>query len=123
MTGWIANRLGALESRVEYLIRLIADLTQQLRGAQQAAKGVGSDYNNAPTGSGGGAFKCVSAAGTAGGGSSSETIQQLSAGSFSSIGTATIYNPMPSDAIPSGHTVTLAAVGDGTYMALSVSCT
>lgn len=123
MTGWIANRLGALEARVEYLMRLISDLTQQLRGAQQATKSVGASFQNVPSSGGAGAFKCVSAAGTAAAGSSTETIQQLNAGSFSSIGTATIYNPMPSDAIPSGHTVTLAAVGDGTYMALSVSCT
>jgi hypothetical protein len=115
--------MGAIEARVEYLMRLIADLTQQLRGAQQATKSVGSSLQNLPSGGGSGGFKCVSAAGTAAGGSSSETIQQLNAGSFSSIGTATIYNPMPADAIPSGHTVTLAAVGDGTYMALSVSCT
>jgi hypothetical protein len=123
MTGWIANRLGALEARVEYLMRLIADLTQQLRGVQQQGKGIGSAMPNVPSGGGSGAFKCVSAAGTAAGGSSTETILQLTGGSFTSIGTATIFNPMPADAIPSGHTVALAAVGDGTYMALSVSCT
>jgi hypothetical protein len=115
--------MGALEARVEYLMRLIADLTQQLRGAQQQTKGVGASMQNLPSGGGGGGFKCVSAAGTAAGGSSTETIQQLTGGSFTSIGTATIFNPMPSDAIPSGHTVTLNPVGDGSYMAASVSCT
>jgi hypothetical protein len=123
MIGWISTRLGALEARVEYLFRLLQDLTQQLRGAQQQGKGIGSAMPNVPSGGGGGAFKCVSAAGTAAGSSSTETILQLTAGSFASIGTATIYNPMPADAIPSGHTVALTAVGDGSYMAVSVSCT
>jgi hypothetical protein len=37
--GWIESQLQLVTSRVEYLFRLISDLTNQLRAAQQGLQG------------------------------------------------------------------------------------
>jgi hypothetical protein len=114
--------LFELEKALRNAQASIRDLTARVARVEQLPYNASSS-GSGPGGGGGGAYKCVSAAGTPAGGTSTETILQFTAGAFNSIGTATITNPMPSDAIPTGHTVTLAPDGSGNYMAVSVSCT
>jgi hypothetical protein len=110
-----------LENDLTAIKRQLADLYQQVGkiAQNQWVPGMGGGGG----GGGAGAFKFVSASGIAAGGSATETIQQMSGGSWSSIGTATVRNPMPSDAILAGHTCPCVPDGSGGYVAVSQSCT
>jgi hypothetical protein len=132
MTGWIATRLGALESRVEYLIRLIGDIVQQLRAVQQAAKGVGSDYGTIPSGGAGqGAFFAMSSSGSWGAtgswpsltpGSISATVYQATGTTLTSLGTFTIYNWFPASPVAS-KVILVEPDNTGNYVVVTQSCT
>jgi hypothetical protein len=132
MTGWIANRLGALESRVEYLIRLIADITQQLRGVQQSAKGVGSGFQFGPSGGGGGAFFCQPSGSVAGATGTWPTLTPTSftADVYQMVGgvltlitaSAGISNGFPA-ALVASKVCFVAADTSGAYVVVSQSCT
>jgi hypothetical protein len=114
-------RVFELEKAMRNAQQAIRDLNAAVAQAQQQIYATGEGQGGG--GGGGGAFICVSAAGTPGGGTTTETIQQFAGGSFTTVGTGPVTNPMPADAIVAGHTVTLATDGNGNYMALSQSCT
>jgi hypothetical protein len=123
MTGWIANRMGALEARVEYLMRLIADLTQQLRGAQQSSKGVGASFQNLPSGGGGGAFFATPAGAVTGNSSFTANVSQFVAGSSTVVATAaTIYNNFAASLV-AGLQCFVVPDGAGNYVVVTQSCT
>jgi hypothetical protein len=130
--SWIETRIGQAESKIEYLMRLIADLTQQLRGVQQQTKGVGSAYQNvAPGGGGAGAFFCMPS-GTFSGASGTwptltpasftADVYQMVSGALTLVtASATIYNGFPAS-LTASLVCFVAADGAGGYVVVSQSC-
>jgi hypothetical protein len=57
--SWIENRIAALESRVEYAVRYLQDLTQQVLAAAQTARQVAANYPVFSSGGSGGAYTCL----------------------------------------------------------------
>jgi hypothetical protein len=127
--GWIENQLAIVTNRVEYLFRLLQDLTGQLRAVQQ---GLQSAFQQTQGPSSSGGATCwyaagLSLAGTSGGfpsitcASTTTTVYQLSAGGLVSIGTQTVYNAMP-DACDNTKRQVLGKNADGTFSVIGQSC-
>jgi len=129
MPGWIENRIYALEQRVEYILRLLQDLQQQVLAAQQNALGAYAQYQPAGGGGWGGVFFCLpTTLGPASGswpaltpGSQSLTVYQVSGSTITSTGTQTVYNWMPS-AVQSNLVLMVLPDGSGAYVAANQSC-
>jgi hypothetical protein len=131
--SWIETRIGQAESKIEYLMRLIADLVQQLRGVQQQAHGLGSDYQDTGgTGNGPGAFFCQPSS-TVGGASGSwptltaasftADVYQSVAGALTLLAAAaTIYNEFPAG-LAAGKVCNVIPDGSGAYVVVTQSCT
>jgi hypothetical protein len=129
--GWIETRIKAAEDAIEYLRRLIQDLTVQLRAAtQQARTASGGGYG---TGGGGGVFYCR--APSSGSWGATGTWPTLTAGSFTAdiyqangatlakIATAaTVNNWYPASPAVS-KVIEVAQDGSGAYVTVAQSCT
>ena len=130
--GWVESRLGALESRVEYLVRYLQDLLPQLRSAQQSARTANQQYPYTSVGSGGGTFFCQPS-GTVSGASGTwpsitpvsftANVYQGTAGSLTLVtSSATIWNYCAASLVAS-KTCPVIADGSGAYAVYTQSCT
>jgi hypothetical protein len=122
------QKIYTLEQRVEYILRYLQDLLDQIRAATQNARNA---YGQAqPGGSGGsGVYYCLPT--TLGGAtgswpnltpsSESLAVYQVNAGALISVGTATVYNFYP--AAPAASLVLqVSPNGDGTFSGVAQSC-
>lgn len=129
--GWAETRIGPLETRVEWILRQLRDMVQQLRAVQQQSHGGGGSE---PTlGSGGsGAYFCVPS-GTVGGASgtwpsltpSSFTadVYSMVAGSLTLVTTsATVFNGFPAG-LAAGLVCFVVPDNAGNYVVVTQSCT
>ena len=113
------QRLSSLESRAATLEQ---QGRQPLAQMWQAGGGGGGPVFIALTGAGGiAAASGAPAGGTPG--SASLSIYQLVGGSYTSMGTATVYNCYLSATAASVKVLTVGTNGDGTYTVLGESCT
>jgi hypothetical protein len=130
--GWAEQRLGALESRVEYLIRYLQDLIPQLRNAQQSARTANQQYPSFGAGVSGSALFCQPSGIVSGATGSWPTLSPISftADVYSVSGTtitilaasATIYNWFPAS-LAASKVVYVVPDGAGNYVAVTQSCT
>jgi hypothetical protein len=128
--GWIENQIQIVTNRVEYLFRLLTDLTAQLRAVQQGLQSA-FQQEQGTTSSGGatcwfadnlnlaaatGAWPTITPS------SGTYTVYHANAGALVSIGSKTVYNFMP-DATDSTKRQILGKNADGTYSVITQSCT
>ncbi len=126
------NQLRALEQRVEGMVRDMRTMWQQIKAALQQVRGA---YSQGPTNqgsSGGGMYYCApagsipAASGVPGvgtpGGPTTANVYKITSGAYVLVASsASIYNAMLS-ATTAGRVLTVADNGDGTYTAVSQSC-
>jgi hypothetical protein len=127
------GQFRSLEQKVEWLYRTVMDwILPQVRGTQQGIRGLYQQPVGTTTG-GGGMFYCApssviaAASGVPGsgipGGPQTANVYSITGGTYSLVASgASIYNPMLS-ATTGGRVLVVAANGDGTYTAVSQSCT
>ena len=129
--SWIESQLQVLTQRVETLYRQVISLADQIKAANQGLRASYQQPTNTTSG-GGGMYYCApsgsiaAASGAPGGGTLSSTtanVYKITSGAYSLVASgATIYNPMLS-ATTAGRVLAVADNGDGTYTAISQSCT
>ncbi len=126
------NQLRALEQRVEGMVRDMRTMWQQIKAALQQVRGA---YSNGPTNqgsSGGGMYYCApsgsipAASGVPGVGGlafpQTANVYKITSGAYVLVASsASIYNAMLSGTT-AGRVLAVAANGDGTYTAVSQSC-
>jgi hypothetical protein len=123
------QRVYTLEQRVEYVLRYLQDLLDQIRAAAQNARNAYAQAQPGGTG-GSGVYFCLptSLAGATGTwpsltpGSQSLAVYQVNAGALVSVGTATVYNFYPA-ATSASLVLSVTPNGDGTFSAVAQSCT
>ena len=130
---WIEQRVKACEDRLEYIIRYLQDLREQIIAAAQAVRTASSSYGLGGVGSTGGAFFCY-APSTGGPWGSTGTLPSATPGSFtatvyqiigatqSAIGSYTIYNYLPASPVNSKMCI-LIPDGAGNFVVVTQSCT
>jgi hypothetical protein len=130
--GWIEDRMQVTEQRVEYLKRLIDALTQQIQNAFQTAR-MAFQQPATTSGGSGGMFYCApsgsiaAASGVPGtgtpGGPVTANVYRITGGAYVlATASASIYNAMLS-ATTASRVLAVSDNGDGTYTAISQSCT
>ena len=131
--SWIESQLQVLTQRVETLYRQVIDLANQIKAANQGLRASYQQPAGTTTSGGGGMYYCApsgsigAASGAPGagapGGPVSADVYKVSGGAYSLVASsADIYNPMLS-ATTANHVLAVADNGDGTYTAISQSCT
>lgn len=128
--GWIEQRIGTCETRLEYLLRLVNNLTAQLQGNRQAIQGTYQRPDDTGT-TGGGAFfadfltlgGCAGALTGATPTSTTGDVYRIDSGAFVLVASgATILNGLP-DATDNTMRQILAQNTDNTYTVTGQSCT
>lgn len=127
--GWIETRIGTLETRLEFWIRQIQDLIQQVKAAAAMARNAYGQYNPANSSGGGGVYVCypttiVGATGTFPSlvpSSQSLTVYQVQGTAITSVGTFTVYNWLPASPAASKVAYCLPD-GAGNYVLIDQSC-
>jgi hypothetical protein len=124
--GWIESQITRAEERIEYLFRQVGELRDQLRGVQQGVQGAyqqgggesapGNDadvfFANAATG----VWPSITPTST------TADVYKVAAGALVLVTAgATVYNFMP-DATDATKRQILGSNGDGSYSALTQSC-
>jgi hypothetical protein len=130
LNGWVETRLYASEQRLEYLLRLVQDLQDQVKAAQQTARNAFSQpgqlgnsalgvYICFPTTMGGatGSFGALTP-----GSQSGLTVYQVSGTTQTSLGTFTVYNWLPASPVASKVAYCLPD-GAGNFVLIDQSCT
>jgi hypothetical protein len=127
------GQFRSIEGKVEWLYRAVVDwILPQLRGTQQGIRGLYQQPTTTTT-TAGGMFYCApsnaigAASGVPGagapGGPQTANVYSISGGAYSLVTSgANVYNAMLS-ATTAGRVLVVAANGDGTYTAVSQSCT
>jgi hypothetical protein len=130
---WIEQRVQTCESRLEYLIRYLQDLRQQIVAAAQAARTASSSYGGGGGSSTSGTFYCY-APGSGGPWGSTGTLPSATPGSFTatvyqtsgttqtSIGSFTVYNWFPASPATSKMCYVVPD-GAGSFVLPTQSCT
>jgi hypothetical protein len=129
---WIEKRIVACEDRLEYLIRYIQDLRQQIVAAAQAARTASASYGVGGAASSDGAYLCMApssgswaATGTWPAltpGSFTATVYSVQGSTITSVGSFTVYNWFPST--PANSKVCLVEPdGAGNFVTVTQSCT
>lgn len=129
--SWIDNRLGALETRCDYIYRWVLALVQQVNAANQGVRQAQANYPASSGSSGGGVYVCYPSSGISGAtwssdapsspGSASLTVYQVQGTTVTSMGTNTVYNWLPAAVVASKACYCLPD-GDGNYITVSQSC-
>ena len=103
-------------------MRMLQELTNQLRLAQQEARNAYGQYNPGSGPTSGGAYITTPGSAIASGASLSCTVFQIKGGSSTSLGSATVWN-MYNSSVVSGKICTLAPDSTGAFVVLAQSCT
>jgi len=126
------QQLRSLEQRVERIDRDMRTLEEKVKAALQGVRGTYQQPTTSTSG-GGGVFFCApgssiaAASGVPGTGTPSSisgvSIYQISGGVYSLVtASGSVFNPMLA-ATTAGHVLAVSLNSDGTYSAISQSCT
>jgi hypothetical protein len=128
--GWIESQIQIVTNRVEYLFRLLQDLTQQIRGLQKGLQGAYQQWE--PNQDSGGAtcyfadnLNLAGATGTWPSitpSSGSYTVYYANGGALVSLGSKIVYNFMP-DGTDNTKRQILGKNADATFSVIAQSCT
>ena len=119
--GWVDDRISACESRIEYLMRLIQDLRDQILRADQNARNAFAQASPGQISPTGGAYVCTPGSVIAAGGSASVTVSVMQSGVQTSVGSQIVYNPYGAATVAS-KVCTLVPDGQGNFVVYAQSC-
>jgi hypothetical protein len=125
MPGWVDNRLGPAEQRIENLLRQAMDLYNQVANAAQTVRN--ASMSQSPSGGGGGGYyTAYPSAVIAAGSSASLAVTQWSGSTGTVIGTYTVYNNGSAPTVAGNGTSTFALMltpdGSGNFGILTQCC-